>query len=940
MRASSIVSLAVLTLSCSGPGKPAGSGTGVGVPPSIDAGVAASADAAPAAVTPKQDERARMVRELAALHFDKLGNPVLRWDYINKVSASKERPHKLLVVLVEFADRGFERFRGKRQQGKKLAAFYEEQLFDDTYSRVNTLSHYYYDQSGGRYHVTGQVLTPIKLSKPRAAYGMPKRPAGGAWRNDADPEGMVEEALQLAAKKFPKLSWSDFDRWDPKDYDGDGNLDEPDGYLDHFVLVFAGGGQASCQVLNELDSVFTPNAKMDAIKKLTRRQRECATRLWPHRFSVQKREGQGPVIDGKVNRLGGVPLSKSLWAFDYNMQSEYIGPPTFIHEFGHSIGLPDIYSRTSSNSTGAWEVMSGTADESPQSLSAWSRLMLGWLTPKVVVPPRFGGDKEATVNLRTLDAAPSKSGAEGAVMVVLPPKKRVIDLTPLPAASKTTALYSGQGNELNRAATVSLDLTGVSSEKIALSFDAWWEIEAGWDFAYFEVSVDGGKTWKRRVPIDRRFMPAKHGHDGQSSLPGFTGLSGDLDGDGKNESNAGCDPKKKIAHGEDKAAAKKSFCLAPTFVRVSFDLSDLRGKKVQARVRYFTDTAAVMRGILIDNVTLDGGKLSEDFEGTIGPAWKLGGWSKSTGRHEVLVPHYYLLEYRDPYAKSGSKYRYDRTLARTYYRFYYDPVGKRMMAAVVRNRPGVVAWYYNGAWAWSENDPGDNGPGEGFLLTLDSNPNEIPLPGWESWLKGSAAESDTHYETKDPKAQQALERSYFQTICYVRNRAYMPAGKIPRKLRPRRCNLRRAPLGRLRVNGKPLMYDYRVRNDYLPGPKRARYEGAGELVEVRTRKKKKIYRLRMRSMRFLGTQDNPFSATPFPDGITFYQVKGRKLVKVASRTYPARARFDDSEPRKWQNPKLPFGGVAVPKEGFSFEVVEPGKSAPAGTSATVKLHWK
>lgn len=928
-----------LFVACSGPGKPSGGGVAPGNGGgSIDAGAAAPTDAAAVSTKPTVDKRAEMVRDLAALQFHKLGNPVLRWDHIPKVLAPKSRPHKLLVVLVEFADRGFERFRGKRNQGRKLAAYYQKALFDDTYSQIDTLSHYYANQSGGKYHVTGTVLTPIKLSKPRAAYGGPSRPAGGSWRNDSDAEGMVEEALKLAAKRFPELTWSDFDRWDPKDYDGDGNLDEADGYLDHFVLVFAGGGQASCQVLHKLDAVFTPNAKPDVVKTLTKRQLECATRLWPHRFKVQKRESQGPTIGGTVNRQGGVPLSESLWVSDYNMQSEYIGPPTFIHEFGHSIGLPDVYSRSSSNSTGPWEVMSSTADDSPQSLSSWSRLMLGWLTPKVIVPPEFGGARSVTAHLRTLDDASAAPGADRAVMVVLPPKRRVIDLMPLPVSSGSWALYSGQGNDMNRKAELRLDLTAAKAGKLELSFDAWWEIEAGWDFAYVEVSADQGQSWKRIKPVDKRHMPAKHGHDGKGTVPGFTGLSGDLDGDGKNESNRGCDPKKKIAHGEDKASAKKSACLAPTFVRVAFDLSSLRGKKARVRVRYFTDGAAVMRGIVIDNVRVTGRAVAGgDFEGDLGPAWKLDGWSKTPGRHDLLVPHFYLIEHRDPYASPGAKgHRYDRTLSQEYYRFYYDTVGKRMVAAVVRNRPGVVVWYYNGAWAWSENDPGDNGPGEGYLLAVDSNPNEIPLVGWEGFLKGKPAENNTHYDITSDRAQAALRTSFFHTVCFVRNRKYMPKSGLPKTGRPRRCA--RGDLSRLRVGGKRMMFSYQVINETLPGGKRKRYKAAGELVEVRTRKSKKVYRLRMRSLRHLNTQDAPFSLTPHKDGVTFYEVKGRKLVKLSSRAHPARAAFDDS--KAWVNPKLPFGGVKVPKVGFGFELVKPGPDAPAGTRAKVELRWK
>ncbi len=887
------------------------------------------------------DAKTQMVRDLAALRFDRLGNPVLRWDHIPSPRATRERPHKLLVVMVEFSDRGFDRFKGEPDQGDKLARHYQKQLFDENYARVNSLSHYYATQSRGLYHLTGHVLPPIKLSKPRSAYGSPTRPAGGSWRNDGDTEGMVEEALLLAAKTYKNLAWSDFDRWDPSDFDKDGNIDEPDGYLDHFVLVFAGGGQSSCQLLNQLGSVFTPNAGPEAFDKLDKRQRECADRLWPHRFQVQRREGQGPRIGGVVNARGGVSLSDSLWVFDYNMQSEYITSSTFIHEFGHSIGLPDIYSRTSSNSTGGWEVMSSTASPSPQNLSAWSRLMLGWLKPKVVLPPSYGGAAQSSAYLRTLDdTGKDVDGSERALLVVLPPKLRKIELTTLPAASGTSALYSGQGNDMKRTAQLSLDLRAAKPGPIELSFDAWWEIEAGWDFAYFEVSVAGG-AWSRRRPKDARHMPAKHGHDGKNSLPGFTGLSGDLDGDGKNESNAACDPTKKLAHGEEQAAAKKSSCRVPSWVRPVFDLSDLRGKQVRVRLRYFTDTAAVESGILIDNVRVTGLSIPGDFEAAIATPWKLDGFSRSPGHHEVLVPHFYLIEHRDPYAATArGMYRYDAGLARPYYHVYWDPTAKKMTAVQIRTRPGVVVWYYNGAYAWSENDPATNGPGKGFLLALDANPSELPLPGLESLYKGSADARDTHYETKTGEAQTLLRAAYYRTVCFARNPSYLPKGGVPADAATPGCGKGKAPMDALTVGGKKLMYSYQIGNDYLPGAPRAKLQAVGELYDEKRRDGNKTYRMRDRSLRYVHTQDGSFSVGEFADGIIFYDVTKDGLKRTGARAYPAVSRFDDSDPARWMNKKLPFGGVAVASEGFSFELAKPSPGAPAGAQVRVNMTWK
>ncbi|MBL4632892.1 MAG: immune inhibitor A [Kofleriaceae bacterium] len=487
---------------------------------------------------------ARMVANLAGLHIDKLGNPVLRWDHIPPVIAAKEAPHKLLVLLVEYSDRKFDRFSGDPDQASKLSEYYQEQLFDDSYAKIDTLSHYYRTQSLGKYHVVGQVMKPITLPKDRSYYGSPHRPAGGNWRNDSAAEELIADALKVAHSTYKDLDWSDFDRWDPEDYDKDKKLDEGDGYLDHFVIVFAGGGQSSCEGLHKVGDVLTSNVQMkEGLKLLSKEQRECADRIWPHRSKVKANDGTGPKLGGIENPGGGLPVSDTLWIRDYNAQSEYTGASTFIHEFGHSIGLPDVYSRTSSNSTGGWEVMSGTASPSPQNMSSWSRLMLGWLKPKIITPPAFGGAASVDFSLRTLDDPADVTGdAERAAMIILPPKKKKIELTALPEASGKWALYSGQGNELSRTATLQLDLSKVT-DGAELSFDAWWEIEPGWDFAYLELSADGGKSWQRKLPTDSAHMPAKHGHDGKTTLPGFTGLSGDLDGDGKNESNADCDPK-------------------------------------------------------------------------------------------------------------------------------------------------------------------------------------------------------------------------------------------------------------------------------------------------------------------------------------------------------------------------------------------------------------
>ena len=916
------------------------------------------APAAPALASDPPDgalltqRRQQMLSDLAALRFERLGDPVLRWDHIPPVTASKERPHELLVVLVEYPDVAFDRFAGQEDQGAKLAEWYQGQLFDPAYAKPGSLSHYYWNQSLGQYHLQGLVLPPVKLSKPRAAYGTPVRPEGGSWRNDSDSEGMVEEVLLGLSAAHPDLDWSAFDRWDPNDADGDGVLAEPDGYLDHFVLVFAGGGQSSCQRLYKIDDVLTPNAGAEALDKLTPEARSCAERMWPHRFMVQKRTGEGPVVEGRRNARGGVPIQPDLWARDYNMQSEYTDASTFIHEFGHSIGLPDIYARTSQNSTGGWEVMSGTASPLPQSFSAWSRMMLGWLRPAVIVPPEAGGKGVQSTYLRVLDDAGAPGGVDAdlaagvarAAMVVLPPKTIHIDLGGLPKAGGTRALYSGQGNELNRAMELRLDLRGMAGP-VALEMDAWWDIEGGWDFAYLESTIDGGHTWRRHVTEDRRLMPAKHGHDGADTLPGFTGLSGDMDGDGKNEQRKDCDPKKQLAHGEDAAGTAKDPCLEPSWVRARFVMGDLAGNEARVRLRYFTDMAAVQRGIMVDNLVVRVGEgkgakvvAQEDFEGEPNPAVRQGEFTPSEGRHTLLVPHYYVLELRDPYAPVGAgEHRYDSALADPVHAFWADPTDGTMKAIAARYRPGVLAWYYDGELAWSENDPATAGQGRGFLLAVDAWPDEVAIPGWDRWLQGTPGHFDTGYDVSERAAQEQIGASFLRTQCFVRSAAYraQDLGATPGQ----DCPQERGEVEALEADGKPMIYSYEAINRLLPGPDRDKYEKASELVDYRIKDGKIVWRMRDVTLRYLHAMDAPFWIEPFADQAQILAVQDGHLSVVEHRAAPAVARFENAPRARWMNPRLFFGGVAVPAVPIAFELAKPAAGAPADARVKVYVDW-
>ncbi|MCK5253387.1 MAG: M6 family metalloprotease domain-containing protein, partial [Thermoplasmata archaeon] len=61
----------------------------------------------------------------------------------------------------------------------------------------------------------------------------------------------------------------------------------------------------------------------------------------------------------------------------------------YVHEFGHMLGLPDLYDTDySSTGVGVWDVMGSGAwgdwGRTPSHPSAWSKLALGWIDPTVI----------------------------------------------------------------------------------------------------------------------------------------------------------------------------------------------------------------------------------------------------------------------------------------------------------------------------------------------------------------------------------------------------------------------------------------------------------------------------------------------------------------------------------------------------------------------------
>jgi len=275
---------------------------------------------------------------------------------------------------------------------------------------------------------------------------------------------------QLADGKSPAeidAYLAQFDVWDRYDWDGDGNFDEPDGYIDHMNFVHAGeGNEAGGGDLGD-----------------------CA--IWSHSwFAYSNLVGiAGPSPEFLV---GGVQIGgSSFWLNKYIINPENGGVGVFAHEYAHDLGLPDLYDTSGGeNATGFWTVMSSGSwlsqndydiGSQPNHLGAWEKFQLGWLNYEVA----FAGEKSE----HKLGPAEYNTKKAQGLFVVLPPKA-VTEVIASPFSGEYF-YYSGAGNNLDNFMYKAVTLGAGSSLTAKVNV----QIEIDWDYAYLVVSEDGGTTW-------------------------------------------------------------------------------------------------------------------------------------------------------------------------------------------------------------------------------------------------------------------------------------------------------------------------------------------------------------------------------------------------------------------------------------------------------------
>ncbi|MFR9776011.1 immune inhibitor A domain-containing protein [Micromonospora sp. MS34] len=501
-----------------------------------------------------------------------------------------------------------------------------------------TMHNMYLEMSKGAYTVDGQASPWITVPHSEAWYGASRcfQDADGNWVAGAmqsmnghpdNPLGagrLATDAIDALAKMDPNFPWADYDIEDQGDRDGDGNYNEPDGVIDHLVLVHANQGKSRGG--GDL-GVYT---------------------IWAHSSAV----AGGYTIPGTQLKVS-----------NYIVQPEDAGVGVFAHEFGHDLGLPDLYdtSGNADSDVDFWDLMASGSHSGeifqamPTNMGLWDKWVLGWADPLTVNP----GDDARSVQLGQSSNTPV--GTKDGIKVNLPNK--VINLAD--PHSGANMWYSGADQDW---ADVKLSRTVTVPNAADAKFWMWnnYVIEQDWDYGFVEVSTDGANWSELKVRDEAGNLVSTN--DGYSDP---NGRMGDYGG-------------KKYGLTGDSHGWRHDWV----------DLSAYAGQTVQLRLRYATDAGFLERGWFADDFSVTGGGAttwSDDVEGGANGWTQTGGtWTDSTGAGwhmdsgTQVKAHYYLAEWRnfDGFDR-GLKYAYDTVYSHEAWK----------VDRISYNAPGMLVWY-------------------------------------------------------------------------------------------------------------------------------------------------------------------------------------------------------------------------------------------------------
>ncbi len=233
---------------------------------------------------------------------------------------------------------------------------FQDHLFDS--NSTGTMTQYYSEVSRNQFLLTGTVFGWYQATQAKFYYTGGQNGYGTFPTNSA---GFVQSVVLASDVDV------DFSQFDNDGPDGIPNSGDDDGYADAVIVVYPGAGP----------DWYPGNDN-----------------LWPYTSSLGSNEittNDGSANGGliKVNSYAVCPERSGSSTGEQAMRD--IG--VYVHEFGHILGLPDLYDREGSGSEssrglGSWCLMAGGSwggdsnhDETPAHPSAWCKYQMGWVHP-------------------------------------------------------------------------------------------------------------------------------------------------------------------------------------------------------------------------------------------------------------------------------------------------------------------------------------------------------------------------------------------------------------------------------------------------------------------------------------------------------------------------------------------------------------------------------
>lgn len=251
-----------------------------------------------------------------------------------------------LVIMVQFTDVKY------KYPKSDFENMLNQEGFSD-YGSTGSARDYFKDSSYGKYVPTFDIYGPYTLANNCAYYG-----SNDSEGEDLRPVDMIIEACKLAEADGIDLS--------KYDYDGDG-------VLDNVFVFYAGEGEA--------------NGGSEST-------------IWPHRWNVYPgsncsySESEIVVSGVKINDYAcgnEICTEYTTW-----LGNDFEGLGTFAHEFGHVLGLPDLYDVYGGGNVtpDIYDIMDHgdycNYGRTMPSYSAYERWFQGWLTPQQIYPSLEG----------------------------------------------------------------------------------------------------------------------------------------------------------------------------------------------------------------------------------------------------------------------------------------------------------------------------------------------------------------------------------------------------------------------------------------------------------------------------------------------------------------------------------------------------------------------